>query len=497
MPAPAAVEMLERVGVVPAARRARAYPHELSGGMRQRVMLAMALVNRPRVLIADEPTTALDVTTQAQILELLGDLQDEMGLALVIISHDLGVVAGVADRVLVMYAGRIVEEGPADRVFARAGHPYTRGSARVGAPRRRPAVDARGDPRACRPTRRTSRRAVHSIRAARWPRSRVATTLPDLHVLDGRHAAACLVRRRGVGRRAYAVTALLEVEHLVEGVPGAWRCRCGRSTTCRSRSRRVRRSGWWGSRGAGSRRSPGSSCACSNPTAESSVSTALTLTRRSRQSLRSLRRRVQIVFQDPYSSLDPRMSARSIVAEPLQIAGRGKRETAQRVREVFELVGLGPEHERRYPHELSGGQRQRVGIARALVVEPALLVLDEPVTALDGSIQAQILNLLVAPAGGARSGLPVHRARPRGRPPPRRSDRGHAPRSHRRDGAHRGTVRRARAPVHAGAPVGVARSPIPSAERERQRIVLTGEHPDAHVATVGVQLPYAVLASRS
>ncbi|HEY3673000.1 MAG TPA: ABC transporter ATP-binding protein [Acidimicrobiia bacterium] len=121
------IDMLERVGVVPAARQARAYPHELSGGMRQRVMLAMALVNRPQVLIADEPTTALDVTTQAQILELLADLQAEMGLALVLVSHDLGVVAGIADRVLVMYAGRIVEEGPADRVFAAAGHPYTRG----------------------------------------------------------------------------------------------------------------------------------------------------------------------------------------------------------------------------------------------------------------------------------------------------------------------------------------------------------------------------------
>jgi oligopeptide transport system ATP-binding protein len=119
--------MLERVGVVPAARRARAYPHELSGGMRQRVMLAMALVNRPQVLIADEPTTALDVTTQAQILELLQELQAEMGLALVLVSHDLGVVAGVADRVLVLYAGRVVEEGPAERIFTKAGHPYTRG----------------------------------------------------------------------------------------------------------------------------------------------------------------------------------------------------------------------------------------------------------------------------------------------------------------------------------------------------------------------------------
>jgi oligopeptide/dipeptide ABC transporter ATP-binding protein len=185
------VEMLERVGVVPAARRARAYPHELSGGMRQRVMLAMALVNRPRVLIADEPTTALDVTTQAQILELLADLQDEMGLALVIISHDLGVVAGVADHVLVMYAGRIVEEGPADRVFARAGHPYTRGLL-ASVPR---AADARSTLAAIPglppdPSNIPTGCAFHPRCSLAEERCRHA--VPDLQVLDGRHAAACV-----------------------------------------------------------------------------------------------------------------------------------------------------------------------------------------------------------------------------------------------------------------------------------------------------------------
>jgi oligopeptide transport system ATP-binding protein len=186
-----AIEMLERVGVVPAARRARSYPHELSGGMRQRVMLAMALINRPQVLIADEPTTALDVTTQAQIFELLADLQAEMGLALVVVSHDLGVVAGIADRVLVMYAGRIVEEGPTDRVFAAAGHPYTRGLL-ASVPR---ADDARpvlaaipGNPPD--PTALPSGCAFH-------PRCVLAEEVcaerrPDLRILTGGHRAACL-----------------------------------------------------------------------------------------------------------------------------------------------------------------------------------------------------------------------------------------------------------------------------------------------------------------
>ncbi len=185
-----AIEMLDRVGVAPAARRARSYPHELSGGMRQRVMLAMALVNRPQVLIADEPTTALDVTTQAQILELLGELQAEMGLALVIVSHDLGVVAGIADRILVMYAGRIVEEGPADLVFAAAGHPYTRGLL-ASVPR---ADDARpvlaaiaGNPPD--PTRLPTGcpfhpRCVLAEEACREQR-------PELRILSGGHRAAC------------------------------------------------------------------------------------------------------------------------------------------------------------------------------------------------------------------------------------------------------------------------------------------------------------------
>jgi oligopeptide transport system ATP-binding protein len=186
-----AVEMLERVGVVPAARRARAYPHELSGGMRQRVMLAMALVNRPQVLIADEPTTALDVTTQAQVLELLKELQHEMGLALVLVSHDLGLVAGAADRVLVMYAGRVVEEGPADRVFAAAGHPYTRGLL-ASVPR---ADDGRAvlaaipgsppDPSAIPPGCPFHPRCALAVEQCRERR-------PRLSVLTGGHRAACV-----------------------------------------------------------------------------------------------------------------------------------------------------------------------------------------------------------------------------------------------------------------------------------------------------------------
>jgi len=186
-----AIEMLERVGVVPAARRARAYPHELSGGMRQRVMLAMALVNRPQVLIADEPTTALDVTTQSQILELLGELQREMGLALVLVSHDLGVVAGIADRVLVMYAGRIVEEGPAAEVFAAAGHPYTRGLL-ASVPRvddARPVLAAiPGSPPD--PTALPSGCPFHT--RCVLAEEQCGERRPPLHLLTGGHRAACL-----------------------------------------------------------------------------------------------------------------------------------------------------------------------------------------------------------------------------------------------------------------------------------------------------------------
>jgi oligopeptide transport system ATP-binding protein len=187
----AALDMLERVGVTPAARRARAYPHQLSGGMRQRVMLAMALVNRPQVLIADEPTTALDATTQAQILELLAGLQAEMGLALVLVSHDLGVVAGVADRVLVMYAGRIVEEGPADRIFAAAGHPYTRGllASVPRADHARATLDAipgsPPDPSALPEGCPFHPRCALAQDACRERR-------PELRVLTGGHRAACL-----------------------------------------------------------------------------------------------------------------------------------------------------------------------------------------------------------------------------------------------------------------------------------------------------------------
>jgi oligopeptide/dipeptide ABC transporter ATP-binding protein len=186
-----ALDMLERVGISPAARRARSYPHELSGGMRQRVLLAMALVNRPRLLIADEPTTALDVTTQAQVLELLGALQQEMGLALLIVSHDLGVVAGLADRLLVMYAGRIVEEGPVDEVFTRSGHPYTRALLasvpRLDGPRAALAAIPGSPPD---PIALPSGCAFHPRCPVAEERCRHA--LPELRAVGGGHAAACL-----------------------------------------------------------------------------------------------------------------------------------------------------------------------------------------------------------------------------------------------------------------------------------------------------------------
>ena len=362
------VDMLRLVGFPDPEAAWRSYPFELSGGLRQRAMIAMALVCRPALLIADEPTTALDVTIQAQILKLIATLQAELGMAVLMITHDLGVVANVAENVIVMYHGRIMEQGSLDDIFRNARHPYLRGLL-AAVPRFGMAPGERLVP-------------LRAIRhdAARRPRGRVRAGEPGEPLLTVEGLTKRYAQRRSLtgSRRATAPAAVDDV------------------------SFEVRRGECFGLVGESG---------CGKTTASKMIMKALTMDAgtvtfrdggRERDvaglsgaSLFRYRRKVQFIFQDPFGSLNPRMTVFDIVSEPLTIHRVGSAgERARRVTELMRLVGLDTRHLRRYPHSFSGGQRQRIGIARALALEPELLICDEPVSALDVSIQAQILNLL-------------------------------------------------------------------------------------------------------
>jgi len=333
------LELLRLVGIPEPEQRRSAYPHQLSGGQRQRVMIAMALANEPDVLIADEPTTAVDVTIQAQILRLLQDLQRRMGMAILLITHDLTIVRHVAHRVLVMTRGELVESGPVARVFAAPRHPYTR-KLLAAEPAGRPAPVAPGAPVVAE----LRRLQVH------FPiqRGLLRRTVGWVKAVDG----VDLVIRAG------------ETLGIV-GESGSGKTTLGLALLRLLPSRGVIRIGGTDVQGWSWRQ------------------------------LRPLRRQMQIVFQDPFGSLSPRMSVGQIVEEGLAIHRVGTaEERARRVARALEEVGLDPDWAHRYPHEFSGGQRQRIAIARALVLEPRLLVLDEPTSALDMSVQAQIVDLL-------------------------------------------------------------------------------------------------------
>ena len=373
MPPPRAeaLRMLEQVRIPEAKSVLDRFPHQLSGGMRQRVMIAMALACKPALLIADEPTTALDVTIQAQILQLIRQLQEEMHMGVVFITHDMGVVAEVADRVLVMYRGDKVEEGPSERVFADPRHAYTRAllSAvpKLGAMR---APTCRPASRCCRWTARPSRGRA---RRRQHPGSAGRAQEPILSVRD-------LVTRfdlRGgimsrVQRRVHAVEKVSFDLYPGETLSLVGESGCGKSTTGRSLLRLVESQG-------GEIRFGGRD-----------------IVRLKNSELQSLRRDIQFVFQDPFASLDPRVTVGFSIMEPLLVHGVSKgKEAERRVAELLERVGLPPEVAQRYPHEFSGGQRQRVCIARALALNPKVVIADESVSALDVSIQAQIVNLLI------------------------------------------------------------------------------------------------------
>jgi glutathione transport system ATP-binding protein len=369
-----ALRMLDQVRIPEARSIMDRYPHQLSGGMRQRVMIAMALACKPALLIADEPTTALDVTIQAQILQLIRALQDEMRMGVIFITHDMGVVAEVADRVLVMYRGDKVEEGPSTQIFGAPQHLYTQAllSAvpRLGSmqgtdlPERFPLVrmDDAKTSGAVRQTAAAPPAQAPSTRGEPILRVRDLVTRFDIR-------GGILSRVRG---RVHAVEKVSFDLYPGETLALVGESGCGKSTTGRSLLRLTESQGG------------------------SILLEGRDIGKLGRAELQSLRRDIQFVFQDPFASLDPRVTVGFSIMEPLLVHGVAKGQAAERrVAELIERVGLPAEMAQRYPHEFSGGQRQRICIARALALNPKVVIADESVSALDVSIQAQIINLLI------------------------------------------------------------------------------------------------------
>ncbi len=412
-----ATELLALVGIPDAARRLDQHPHVFSGGMRQRIMIAMALACDPKLIIADEPTTALDVTVQAQILELLKDLSQRLAITLVLITHNLGIVARYADRVAVMYAGHIVEEGPADRVFAAPRHPYT-----VGLLRSVPRLDtARTDaldtieglppnllhpPSGCRFAPRC---------AARIP---ACANDPALQTTAPGHQAAChramdmpdalpnappasAAQPRAAPPPPRETTPLLEVRGLSKHFAIPTGGLFGGSATVHAVEdvsftiARQETLGLVGESGCGKTTIGRLVLRLTDPTHGAILFEGQNIAAADQAEMRALRMRMQVIFQDPYSSLNPRMSVGDTVMEPLRRRRRmGRAASRDRCAALLHQVGLPADMAARYPHQMSGGQRQRVGIARALAMEPDFIVCDEAVSALDVSVQAQIVNLL-------------------------------------------------------------------------------------------------------
>jgi peptide/nickel transport system ATP-binding protein len=362
----AVIDMLRRVGFPDPVKAEHTYPFELSGGLRQRAMIAMALVCRPALLIADEPTTALDVTIQAQILQLIQELQKEFGMAVLLITHDLGVVANMADEVVVLHRGQVMESGSVTDLFRDARHPYLKALMRAV-----PRFNMKPGERLT-PIREVQVTQDHLLTTGMRPRIDFTKPLLEVRHLSKRYATR---KRSFLGRGAGSE--LLAVDDVSFEV-GAGECLglvgesgCGKTTTARMILRSVA------------------------PDAGEIFFKDQNVLALKGDELFAYRRHVQFVFQDPFGSLNPRMTAGDIVSEPLLIHGIGdKDERFARVKEVMGLVGLDVRHLRRYPHSFSGGQRQRIGIARALALGPQLLICDEPVSALDVSVQAQVLNLL-------------------------------------------------------------------------------------------------------
>lgn len=359
-------ELLRKVRIADVDRVMKSHPHSLSGGMRQRVMIAQALACDPQLLIADEPTTALDVTVQARILQILRDLQQQSDMAVLFITHDMGVVAEIADRVVVMYRGEVVEQGSVEQIFAAPKHSYTKALLA--------AVPRLGD-----------------MKASRWPQRfpllgeeqdeeegmQITARYEEKPLLDVRGLKVYYPIRSGL------FSALTHRVHAVEQIdfsiwPGetlaiVGESGCGKSTTGRALLRLV------------------------SSESESIHFRGEEVSLLKENAFHALRREIQMVFQDPYASLNPRLTVGFTIAEPLLLHGLVKslQEATPQVQSLLKSVGLLPEHARRYPHEFSGGQRQRIAIARAMALQPKVIIADEAVSALDVSIQAQVVNLMM------------------------------------------------------------------------------------------------------
>lgn len=430
-----AMELLELVGIPNPEVRYKSFPHEFSGGMRQRVMIAMAVANDPDLIICDEPTTALDVTIQAQILELLKTAQRETGAAVIMITHDLGVVAGFADRVAVMYAGRVVEFGDVNDIFYRARMPYTIGL--LGA---LPRPDEKSDSALATLEGNPPSMLKKPTACPFAPRCPLVTAeclsgepilLPVVEdeteghrapVLDEQHTAACIRSEeiaehnwtyadiypipvhidRLAGRRdRESRPTVLEVQNLQKYFPlmkgAVFKRRVGTVYAVDDVSFEIKQGetmGLVGESGCGKTTTLLEILDLVKPGGGKIIVLGHDTSELSKSERKVVRKNLQVVFQDPMASLDPRMPIFDIIAEPLKYNGYSKQQTRDRVNELIELVGLERAHLNRYPRHFSGGQRQRIGIARALALEPSMLVLDEPVSALDVSIQAGVINLL-------------------------------------------------------------------------------------------------------
>src|SRR5699024_897095 len=339
------IEMLQLVGIKNAEERYSQYPHEFSGGMRQRVMIAIALACQPKLIIADESTTALDVTIQAQILRLMKKMQEQFGTSIILITHDLGVVAGMCDRVVVMKEGEVVEQNTTERIFSSPQHPYTKKLLNA-----LPLIHEKKEPKA--------KQTIPGDIEADQPLIEVQDLKKEFPMGPGSSIQA-------VDTISFSIQAG-ETLGLV-GESGS-----GKSTTGRLLLQLLKE------------------------TDGEILYRGMPINRMNKKEMKQLRKEIQIIFQDPYASLNPRMKVLDIIGQPLDIHKlcKTKAERLQRVEELLELVGLEKEHAMRYPHEFSGGQRQRIGIARALAVNPKFIVCDEPLSALDVSIQAQIVDLL-------------------------------------------------------------------------------------------------------